>query len=135
MPAEAISPPGAGSRSSKSGAATKAIDVSKSTVTRASLTRSVQKAIGATRAEASTYVAEVLGEIFERLIAREEVKLSSFGSFIVREKRARAGRNPKTGAAALITARLVVIFRPSPVMRARLDANSNQGGQRKPRAR
>lgn len=135
MPAETFHSPSAGNGNSKSGAATEANDAPKGAVTRASLARSVQKAIGAPRAQAYTYVTEVLAEIFERLVAREEVKLSSFGNFSVREKRERAGRNPKTGAAAKITARLVVVFRPSPVMRARLGANSNNGGKGKRGAR
>jgi integration host factor subunit alpha len=102
-----------------------ALGAAKGAVTRASLARRVQGALGVSRAQASIYVAEVLSEIFERIVAGEEVKLSSFGNFTVREKRERAGRNPKTGAPATITARLVVVFRASPLVRARLDAAPN----------
>jgi integration host factor subunit alpha len=129
--AEGFCPPDACNPNSKPGSASKATDApnpdmrAQGTVTRASLTRSVQRATGVPRAQASTYVAEVLAEIFESVVAREDVKLSSFGNFIVREKRERKGRNPKTGAAAAITARLVVVFRPSPLMRARLGVDSD----------
>jgi integration host factor subunit alpha len=108
-------------------------DAAKCTVTRASLARRVQKALGVSRAQASIYVAEVLTEIFDRIVAGEEVKLSSFGNFTVREKRERAGRNPKTGAPATITARLVVVFRASPLVRARLEAAPIVGDEETPR--
>lgn len=112
----------------------KAFDAAKGTVTRASLARHVQKALGVSRAQASIYVTEVLTEIFERIVTGEEVKLSSFGNFTVREKRERAGRNPKTGAPATITARLVVVFRASPLVRARLEAAPNGGDEETPRS-
>lgn len=93
------------------------------TITRADLARAIQNAVGLSRAEASELTGAVLNEIFEQIVARKEVKLSSFGTFSVREKRERAGRNPKTGANAKISARLVVAFKPSNVLRSRVAGN------------
>jgi integration host factor subunit alpha len=92
------------------------------TLTRADLARAVQNTVGISRAEATELIGAVLDEIFERLVAREEVKLSSFGTFTIREKRERVGRNPKTGAGAKISARLVVSFKPSNILRSRVAA-------------
>lgn len=91
------------------------------TITRADLADAIYRKIGLPRAEATKYVEMVLEEIFERIVAREDVKLSSFGAFIVRAKKERVGRNPKTGANARISARLVVSFKPSNILRARIN--------------
>jgi len=96
-------------------------------VTRADLARAIQSAVGLPRREAAELVDMVLGEIFDRLTAREDVKLSSFGTFSVREKPARLGRNPRTGDDAEISARLVVTFRPSNVLRARVEGSQVSG--------
>lgn len=90
------------------------------TLTRAHLARAVQGAVGLPRHEAADLVEMVLGEISERLVRREDVKLTSFGTFQVREKQERVGRNPRTGAGAKIAARLVVTFRPSNILRSRI---------------
>jgi integration host factor subunit alpha len=95
-------------------------DLNGSTLTRAHLARAVQGAVGLPRQQAADLVEMVLDEIFERLVSREEVKLSSFGTFQVREKQERVGRNPRTGAGAKIAARLVVTFRPSNILRTRI---------------
>ncbi len=73
------------------------------------------------RADSAKYVEIVLAEIFNRIVSREDVKLSSFGAFLVRAKKERLGRNPKTGAGAAISARLVVTFKPSNIMRERIN--------------
>ena len=91
------------------------------TVTRADLADAVHKNAGIPRAEAAKFVEMVLEEIFEKIILREDVKLSSFGAFLVRAKKERLGRNPKTGAGAKITARLVVTFKASNILRARIN--------------
>jgi len=91
------------------------------TITRADLAEALQKKLGMTRHDASNYVEIFLDEIFERIVAREDVKLSSFGAFNVRAKRERVGRNPKTGVDAKITARLVVTFKPSNILRAKVN--------------
>jgi integration host factor subunit alpha len=71
----------------------------------------------------------VLEEIFEAIVSRTEVKLSSFGAFQVRAKNERQGRNPKTGEEAKITARLVVTFKPSNVLRARVNGGGDGDGR------
>ncbi|HEY8123849.1 MAG TPA: integration host factor subunit alpha [Methylocystis sp.] len=89
-------------------------------VTRSDLADAIHQKVGMPRAESAKYVEMVLEEIFERIVAREDVKLSSFGAFLVRSKKERLGRNPKTGAGAKISARLVVSFKPSNIMRAKI---------------
>lgn len=91
------------------------------TVTRADLADAIHKRLGLPRADSANYVEMVLEEIFDRIVSREDVKLSSFGAFLVRSKKERLGRNPKTGAGAKITARLVVTFKPSNILRSRIN--------------
>lgn len=91
------------------------------TITRAHLAEAVHRAIGMPRADAAECVEIVLSEIFESVVSREDVKLSSFGAFHVREKRERLGRNPKTGEEAKICARLVVSFKPSSILRSKIN--------------
>ena len=92
-------------------------------VTRSDLADAIHRKVGMPRAESAKYVEMVLEEIFERIVAREDVKLSSFGAFMVREKKERLGRNPKTGAGAKISARLVVTFKPSNILRAKINGD------------
>jgi len=94
------------------------------TVTRSDLADAIHRKVGVPRAESAKCVEMVLEEIFERIVAREDVKLSSFGAFTVRSKKERQGRNPKTGAGATISARLVVSFKPSNIMRARINGDA-----------
>ncbi|MFY9833876.1 MAG: integration host factor subunit alpha [Methylocystis sp.] len=91
------------------------------TITRADLAKAVQGAVGLPLTQAAFAVEMVLNEIFECVVIREDVKLSSFGTFSVREKRERVGRNPKTGEGAKVSARLVVSFKPSNILRERVD--------------
>ena len=91
------------------------------TVTRADLTESVYRSIGLSRNESSDLVESVLEEICACLEAGEDVKLSSFGTFSVQSKRQRVGRNPKTGVEAVITPRRVLSFRPSHILKDRVD--------------
>ncbi len=100
------------------------------TVTRADLAESVCRKVGLSRVEAAVIVEMVISEIVETLAARESVKLSSFGTFLLRPKGERLGRNPKTGADAKITARWVVVFKPSNILRARING---QSAARRPR--
>lgn len=92
-------------------------------VTRSDLADAIHRKVGVPRTESAKYVEIVLEEIFERIVSREDVKLSSFGAFVVREKKERLGRNPKTGAGAKISARLVVSFKPSNILRARINGD------------
>ena len=93
------------------------------TLTRASLTESVYRNIGLSRNESSDLVEAVLEEICACLEAGEEVKLSSFGTFSVQSKSERVGRNPKTGIEAVITSRRVLSFRPSHILKDRVDGS------------
>ena len=91
------------------------------TITRADLCEAVYRKLGLSRSESSELVETVLSEICDTLAKGETVKLSSFGSFIVREKAERIGRNPKTGVEVPITPRRVLVFKPSNVMRSRIN--------------
>jgi integration host factor subunit alpha len=91
------------------------------TVTRADLAEAVRRTVGLSFAESAELVESVLQEVLETIASGHDVKLSSFGSFIVRAKRERVGRNPRTGEEAKIVARRVVIFRASNVLRARIN--------------
>jgi integration host factor subunit alpha len=93
------------------------------TITRADLCEAVYQKLGLSRAESAELVETVLKEISDTLVAGETVKLSSFGSFIVREKGERIGRNPKTGVEVPITPRRVLVFKPSNVMKARINGD------------
>ncbi len=87
------------------------------TVTRADLGEAVYQEVGLSRNESADLVETILEEIASSLVRGETVKLSSFGSFSVRSKRGRIGRNPKTGEEVPITPRRVLVFRPSQVMK------------------
>jgi len=88
------------------------------TLTRADLTEAVFKAVGLSRNESAQMVEDMLEEICTALANGETVKLSSFGTFAVRQKSQRVGRNPKTGDEVPIAPRRVLVFRPSHVLKA-----------------
>jgi integration host factor subunit alpha len=96
-------------------------DMAGQTITRADLCEAVYQKLGLSRAESSELVETVLREISDTLAKGETVKLSSFGSFVVRQKGERIGRNPKTGVEVPITPRRVLVFKPSNVMKARIN--------------
>jgi integration host factor subunit alpha len=91
------------------------------TVTRADLSEAVYQKVGLSRSESAALVELVLSEICDCLASGETVKLSSFGSFIIRDKGQRVGRNPKTGVEVPIDPRRVMVFKPSNVLKARLN--------------
>jgi integration host factor subunit alpha len=91
------------------------------TLTRADLAEAVHEEVGLTRQDCAGLVERTLDLIAEALEAGRTVKLSGFGVFQVRAKRARMGRNPKTGEPAAIEPRRVIGFRASQVMKARVD--------------
>ncbi|MBI1867464.1 MAG: integration host factor subunit alpha [Methylocystis sp.] len=109
------------------GAATETDNASR-TITRADLSDAVHRRIGLSRAESADLVETVLDEIFDTIVSGKDVKLSSFGFFLVRSKKERVGRNPKTGEAAPISARRVVTFRASNVLRARVNGRRKISG-------
>ena len=102
--------------------------MSEKTVTRADLIEALHKQHKVSRAEATRFLESMLDEVEAELIAGRTVKLARFGNFVVREKRARVGRNPKTGEAAKITSRRVVTFRPSQIVRQRVEKPPRRRG-------
>jgi len=99
------------------------------TVTRADLAEAVFRKIGLSRTESASLVETVLEEICSTIARGESVKISSFGSFLVRDKNERIGRNPKTGQEVPISPRRVTVFKPSNVMKDRiLDAHALRSG-------
>jgi len=91
------------------------------TVTRAQLTEAVYQEVGLSRNESAELVERVLDEMITALSDGEMVKISSFGSFSVRQKGQRVGRNPKTGDEVPILPRRVLVFRPSHVLKNRIN--------------
>ncbi|MGA7267653.1 MAG: integration host factor subunit alpha [Aestuariivirga sp.] len=87
------------------------------TLTRADLSEAVHRQIGLSRSESADLVKSMLDLVSDTLVAGKTVKLSSFGTFMVRQKNGRIGRNPKTGEEVPITPRRVLVFRPSQVMK------------------
>jgi len=96
------------------------------TVTRAHLAESVYQEVGLSRSESAGLVDAILGEISESLLTEGSVKISSFGTFAVRQKGRRVGRNPKTGEEVPILPRRVLVFRASQVLKERI--NGDAGG-------
>ncbi len=94
--------------------------MSTKTSTRADLIEAVYQEVGLSRNESADLVETVLNEIASTLTGGENVKISSFGSFIVRDKGGRIGRNPKTGEEVPIAPRRVLVFRPSQVLKDRV---------------
>lgn len=92
-----------------------------STVTRSDLSEAVYREIGLSRNESAEMVETILERISKSLVKGENVKISSFGTFAVREKGARMGRNPKTGEEVPIDPRRVLVFRPSHIMKERVN--------------
>lgn len=91
------------------------------TVTRADLSEAVYQEVGLSRNESAELVESVLNEISDALVRGDVVKLSSFGSFSVRQKGERVGRNPKTGEEVPILPRRVLVFRASHVLKNRIN--------------
>ncbi len=96
-------------------------------ITRADLCEAVHAELGLARSESSDLVEQVLDQISATLIAGTNVKVSSFGSFVLRHKGLRVGRNPKTGEEVPIAPRTVMTFRPSQILRARINGGVDPG--------
>lgn len=97
------------------------------TITRADLSESIYREVGLSRNESAELVEAVLNEITEALTREEVVKISSFGSFLVRQKGQRIGRNPKTDEEVPILPRKVLVFRASHVLKDRVNAGAGGG--------
>jgi integration host factor subunit alpha len=99
------------------------------TVTRAQLAESIYTQVGLSRNESADLLEMVLERISSTLEAGESVKISGFGTFSVRQKGRRIGRNPKTGVEVPILPRRVLVFRPSQVLKAHVNhATPPEGG-------
>ncbi|HWE98484.1 MAG TPA: integration host factor subunit alpha [Caulobacteraceae bacterium] len=99
------------------------------TLTRADLTDALHEAVGLTRQDCAQLVERTLDLIAEAMEEGHTVKLSGFGVFLVRSKRERMGRNPKTGEPATIAPRRVIGFRASQILKSRIDrALADSGG-------
>lgn len=99
------------------------------TITRAQLSEAVYQEVGLSRNESADLLEGVLSAIADALARGEAVKISSFGSFAVRAKGQRVGRNPKTGEEVPILPRRVLVFRPSQLLKKRInDGPGSQGG-------
>jgi len=92
------------------------------TITRAQLSEAVYQEVGLSRNESAQLVETVLNEIADCLARGDTVKISSFGSFQVRSKGGRVGRNPKTGEEVPIQPRRVLVFRASHVLKDKINA-------------
>lgn len=93
------------------------------TVTRADLAEAVHRELGVSRQDSADLVQALLEEISDALAGGEPVKLSSFGAFNLRDKNGRIGRNPKTGEEVPIEPRRVLVFKPSQVLKDRVDGS------------
>lgn len=96
------------------------------TLTRMDLADAVHNQVGLSRNDSADLVEAVLSHVSDSLVAGESVKISSFGTFSVREKAARVGRNPKTGEEVPIHPRRVLTFRPSHLMKDRVAAGNKR---------
>jgi integration host factor subunit alpha len=99
------------------------------TVTRAQLAEAVYQEIGLSHNESAELVESVIGAISDALERGEMVKISSFGSFAVRQKGQRIGRNPKTGQEVPISPRRVLVFRASHALKDQINSGHKQDGQ------
>lgn len=96
------------------------------TVTRMDLSEAVFREVGLSRNESAQLVESVIDHMSDALVSGEQVKISSFGTFSVRQKSARVGRNPKTGEEVPIQPRRVLTFRPSHLMKERVAAGNRK---------
>ena len=92
------------------------------TITRADVAETIYEEIGLSRKDSTDILDMIVDEIVQDLTNGNDVKLSSFGTFSLRDKKARAGRNPKTGVEAVISSRRVISFKPSQTMRKIINA-------------
>jgi integration host factor subunit alpha len=97
------------------------------TVTRAQLAEAVYQEVGLSRSESAALVDEILSQVAESLMQDGAVKISSFGTFSVRQKGHRVGRNPKTGDEVPILPRRVLVFRASQVLKDRINRAQAKG--------
>lgn len=102
-------------------------NVGNSTMTKADIVEKVYQKLGFSKKESSELVEMVFGILKDTLERGEKVKISGFGNFMVRDKKERIGRNPQTGNQIKISARRVLTFRPSQVLKAMLNGEDITG--------
>ncbi len=100
------------------------------TITRADLTEAVYRNVGVSRNESSAFVERILDEMSASLERGDQVKISSFGTFAVRSKNMRMGRNPKTGEEVPISPRRVISFRASHVLKDSINEGHRSGANK-----
>ena len=103
---------------------TRMIMMAEKTLTRSNLSEAIYQEVGLSHNESADLLESVLNLISESLAKGTPVKISSFGSFSVRAKKQRIGRNPKTGEEVPITPRRVLVFRPSAILKTRMNQKS-----------
>ena len=99
------------------------------TITRAQLSEAIYQEVGLSRIECADLLEAILSEMSSTLSQGESVKISSFGSFSVRQKGQRIGRNPKTGEEVPILPRKVLVFRPSQVLKTKINKKFKNVGE------
>jgi integration host factor subunit alpha len=97
------------------------IKMDKKTITRADICEAIYHEVGLSRKDTTELLEMILDEISASLVRGETVKISSFGTFSVRDKKQRIGRNPKTGEEVPITPRRVLSFRPSQLLKKQVN--------------
>ena len=100
--------------------------MSEKTLTRMDLSEAIFREVGLSRNDSAQLVETVLTHMSDALVRGEQVKISSFGTFSIRDKAARVGRNPKTGEEVPIHPRRVLTFRPSHLMKDRVSAGKKK---------
>ena len=103
--------------------------MSEKTLTRMDLSKAVFREVGLSRNESANLVEAVLQHMSDALASGETVKISSFGTFSLREKSARVGRNPKTGEEVPILPRQVLVFKPSNVLKSKINKSMVRAGK------
>ena len=96
------------------------------TVTRVNITEAIYEEIGLSRKDSGDVLDMIIEEMRSELVAGRDVKISSFGTFALRQKKARVGRNPKTGKEAEITPRTVISFKPSQALRSAINKKAKK---------
>lgn len=99
------------------------------TITRADLVERVYLQIGLPRSECAALVEAVIASICDAAVKGENIKLSSFGTFVIRQKNHRIGRNPKTGEEVPIAPRKVMTFKPSNILRSKVNGDVGDESQ------
>jgi integration host factor subunit alpha len=101
-------------------------------MTKADIVEALYEQIGISKKEAIDLVELVFDTLKGTLAQGEKIKISGFGNFVVREKKSRVGRNPQTGESIQISARRVLTFRPSQVLRSEVNGGLAQGSDHEP---